>query len=107
MGNRFTEKAEKALNNAVKIAENHGHTYIGSEHILLGLLSDSKMVSASILAVKKVTLKRNTNMVAKANAAKTAVRVNRLVADKDCPRLDRNIVCSPFVGGIYLFSSGL
>lgn len=54
----FTESANSALNYAVECAENLGHTYIGSEHILLGLLSDSKMVSASILAVKKVTLKK-------------------------------------------------
>ncbi len=54
----FNESANTALNYAVECAENLGHTYIGSEHILLGLLSDSKMVSASILAVKKVTLKK-------------------------------------------------
>ncbi len=54
----FTESANTALNYAVECAENLGHTYIGSEHILLGLLSDSKMVSASILAVKKITLKK-------------------------------------------------
>jgi ATP-dependent Clp protease ATP-binding subunit ClpC len=54
----FTESANTALNYAIECAENLGHTYIGSEHILLGLLSDSKMVSASILAVKKITLKK-------------------------------------------------
>lgn len=37
----FTQKANEALNFAVSEAENMGHTYIGSEHILLGLsLSD-------------------------------------------------------------------
>lgn len=54
----FTESANNALNYAVECAENFGHTYIGSEHILMGLLSDSRMVSASILAVKKINLKR-------------------------------------------------
>ena len=53
----FTESANNALNFAVESAEDMGHTYIGSEHILLGLLSDTKMVSASILGVKKITLK--------------------------------------------------
>ena len=54
----FTESANNALNYAVEAAENMGHTYIGSEHILLGLLSDSKMVSATILSSKRITLKK-------------------------------------------------
>ena len=54
----FTQSANNALNFSVESAENLGHTYIGSEHILLGLLSDSRMVSASILNSKRVTLKK-------------------------------------------------
>ncbi len=54
----FTQSANNALNYSIEAAENLGHTYIGSEHILLGLLSDSRMVSASILASKKITLKK-------------------------------------------------
>ena len=49
MSNRFTEKAEKALNNAAHIAEMLGHTYIGSEHILLSLSKDKESCAASIL----------------------------------------------------------
>ena len=55
---KFTEKAEKALNGAVSLAEELGHTYIGSEHLLLGLLSDSRMVSSTALSNKKITLKK-------------------------------------------------
>lgn len=54
----FTQSANNALNFSIESAENLGHTYIGSEHILLGLLSDSRMVSASVLASKKITLKK-------------------------------------------------
>ena len=36
--NNFTQKANDVMNLAVKAAENFGHTYIGSEHILMGLL---------------------------------------------------------------------
>ena len=54
----FTQSANNALNYSIEAAENLGHTYIGSEHILLGLLSDSRMVSFSILSGKKVTLKK-------------------------------------------------
>ncbi len=36
--NSFTQKANDVLNLAIKAAENFGHTYVGSEHILVGLL---------------------------------------------------------------------
>ncbi len=49
MSNRFTEKAEKALNTAVKTAEEYGHTYIGSEHLLISLCKDSLSCSYAIL----------------------------------------------------------
>ena len=51
----FTEKANKSLNAAVSAAENLGHTYIGSEHLLLGLLSDTSTVAGTVLANKKIT----------------------------------------------------
>ena len=51
----FTEKANKSLNAAVKEAEDLGHTYIGSEHILLGLLSDTSTVAGAVLAAHNIT----------------------------------------------------
>ena len=51
----FTEKANKSLNAAVKAAEDLGHTYIGSEHILLGLLSDTSTVAGAVLAAHNIT----------------------------------------------------
>ncbi|MCL1904202.1 MAG: ATP-dependent Clp protease ATP-binding subunit [Oscillospiraceae bacterium] len=39
--NDFTEKANTALNAAVKTAQSLGHIYIGSEHILCGLLEEN------------------------------------------------------------------
>ena len=51
MGNRFTEKAEHAINNAIKIAESFGHTYIGSEHVLLSLAREEQS-TASIILIK-------------------------------------------------------
>lgn len=58
MGNRFTEKAEKALNNAIKIAEELGHTYIGSEHILLSLVKTKDSTAYTILSKYTVTPER-------------------------------------------------
>lgn len=54
----FNESANNALNYAVESAENMGHTYIGTEHVLLGLLTDTNMVSTSVLNIKRITLKK-------------------------------------------------
>ena len=54
--NNFTQKANDVMNLAVKAAENFGHTYIGSEHILLGILKEGTSVGVDLLADKGVTL---------------------------------------------------
>ncbi len=52
--NGFTEKANKALNAAITVASELGHTYIGSEHILYGLCSDENGVAATVLGKHNV-----------------------------------------------------
>ncbi|MBO5043019.1 MAG: ATP-dependent Clp protease ATP-binding subunit [Clostridia bacterium] len=49
MTNRFTEKARRALNGAQEVASEMGHTYIGSEHLLLSLLADSDSIACKLL----------------------------------------------------------
>ena len=49
MTNKFTQKAESSLRRALSCAEELGHTYIGSEHLLLALASEENSISASIL----------------------------------------------------------
>lgn len=44
--NSFTTKANEVLNLAIKSAETYGHNYIGTEHILVGLLSIDSTVPA-------------------------------------------------------------
>lgn len=51
----FTEKANRALNSAVETAENLGHTYVGSEHLLAGLMKESDSVATSMLTSKGIT----------------------------------------------------
>ena len=51
----FTQKANEALNSAITAAENLGHTYVGSEHILLGLLAESGGMAYTALSARKVT----------------------------------------------------
>ena len=51
----FTEKANRALNSAIEIAENLGHTYIGSEHLLAGLVREDNGAATTLLQSKGVT----------------------------------------------------
>ncbi len=51
----FTQKANAALNSAISAAENLGHTYVGSEHILLGLLAESGGMAYTALTARKAT----------------------------------------------------
>ena len=46
---RFTDKANMALNLAMEAAREMGHTYVGTEHILLGLLREGSGVAAVVL----------------------------------------------------------
>ena len=39
MSNKFTPKAQAALNASLSIASEMGHSYVGSEHLLMGLLA--------------------------------------------------------------------
>ncbi|MEE1280617.1 MAG: ATP-dependent Clp protease ATP-binding subunit [Oscillospiraceae bacterium] len=47
--NGFTQKANKALNSAIEFAQQLGHTYIGSEHILGGILKEEDSVASELL----------------------------------------------------------
>lgn len=56
--NGFTDKANKALNFAIETAQDFGHTYIGSEHLLLGLLKEENGAAAQILDSKSITIEK-------------------------------------------------
>ena len=53
--NRFTERAQQALTKAQEAAGSFGHSYIGSEHLLLGLLREGGGPAAKALAAAGVT----------------------------------------------------
>ncbi len=54
--NSFTQKANEVLNLAIKSAEGYGHNYVGSEHILVGLLKEGSGLAASVLNEKGINL---------------------------------------------------
>ncbi len=53
--NGFTDKGNIALNAAISSAENLGHTYIGSEHLLLGILQSGGGAAYIVLSDSGVT----------------------------------------------------
>ena len=55
MFDKFTEKASNSLSYALQSARELGHNYIGSEHILLGLLKEGSGVAAKVLEASGIT----------------------------------------------------
>ena len=50
MFDRFTERARKVIILAKEEAKRFNHDYIGTEHILLGLVREGEGVAAAVLA---------------------------------------------------------
>lgn len=59
----FTQKANEALNKAISSAENFGHTYIGSEHLLLGLSLVNNSVASEVLQSFGITSQSITELI--------------------------------------------
>lgn len=59
----FTQKANLALNNSILRAEEFGHTYVGSEHFLLGLSLVSDSVASQLLVDAGVTSKKIEDLI--------------------------------------------
>ena len=59
----FTAKSNEALNQAINSAEILGHTYVGSEHLLLGLLRVGGGVASAILTKYGVTADNVENLI--------------------------------------------
>ncbi|MDD3252160.1 MAG: ATP-dependent Clp protease ATP-binding subunit [Lachnospiraceae bacterium] len=49
MIDRFTEQAREAISLAVDAAEELGHSYVGTEHLLIGLLQEDTGVASKVL----------------------------------------------------------
>src|SRR3954469_25094144 len=55
---RFTENAKRSLENAEQIATQMGSSYVGTEHILLGVLQQETSIGAKILKNAGVTYEK-------------------------------------------------
>ena len=52
---KFTKRAEKAIEIANQIAIEFGHNYIGTEHLLYGLLKEGSGVASKVLENQGIT----------------------------------------------------
>ena len=60
---KFTEQSLAIIENAVGIASELGHTYVGSEHLLLSIAEDGDSRAADILVENGVTYDERLNSV--------------------------------------------
>ena len=88
MENKFTQKAKNALVLAVNQAQDFGHTYIGSEHLLLGLLEEKESVASRMLQKRgiqyakiknDITLKTTLGSRTVLGASNITPRVKRII----------------------------
>ncbi|MDR0948207.1 MAG: ATP-dependent Clp protease ATP-binding subunit [Lachnospiraceae bacterium] len=59
----YTERAKNALTQAQRCAKQLHHGYVGTEHILIGLLKEGSGVAAKVLIDNTVTVERITEMM--------------------------------------------
>jgi ATP-dependent Clp protease ATP-binding subunit ClpC len=52
----YTSRAKKALELAMQEAKDLNHSYVGTEHLLIGLLAEEKGIAAQVLVDSGVTL---------------------------------------------------
>ena len=58
MNSRFTQKAQNTLNNSLRFAAEMGHTYIGSEHLLLALVAEADSVASKLLIARGMNVEK-------------------------------------------------
>ena len=75
----YTEKAKKALNYANRLSRSSGCNYVGTEHILAGLLKEGTGVAAEVLTANNVELEALLKLIDELVAAGEEVTV----ADRD------------------------
>ncbi len=99
----FTQKANKALNLALESAQEMGHSYVGTEHILLGLAKEGTGVAAAALEQCGVTQEALTEKIKSVDGAGIA---SALTPDDFTPRTKRvlrtSMLASSRMGNSYV-----
>ena len=79
----FTEKANTSLNLAIVAAQELGHTYIGTEQLILGLLREGTGVAASVMGARGVTAAQYQEAITQ---AESSGELSRLSPEDFTPR---------------------
>ena len=88
MVNRFTQRAQSSLNFALREARDLGHSYVGTEHLLLGFLCENECIAHKILTSHGAKLKN----LKQALTDYVGLGVTKNVSSSDMsPRLARTI----------------
>ena len=69
----YTSRAKKVLEFAMAEARDFNHSYVGTEHLLLGLLREEKGIAAQVLNSLGVTLDEAREEIARLNGGETRV----------------------------------
>jgi len=86
----FTPRAKRVLELAIEEARLLGHNYVGTEHLLLGLIREGEGVAAQVLAELGVDRKRVREEVLKLLGPTTTVKTRKAKKEKsDTPNLDQ------------------
>ena len=72
---RFTNKARESLNLAIQAAREFEHGYVGTEHILIGLLREGTGVAAAVLKNSGVEEERVIQLVSQLIAPASPVQI--------------------------------
>ena len=76
---KVTEKAKKALDIANRLSKNMQYNYVGTEHILAGLLKEGSGVAYEVLTANGVELSKLLQMIEEL----ISIDADTLVAERD------------------------
>lgn len=96
MANHFTQKAQNALNRALHCAREMGHTYVGTEHLLLGLIAEADSIASRVLESRGIRYDRTRQMIRERSGFG---EVSRVTSADMTPRLKKVIENSAHESG--------
>jgi ATP-dependent Clp protease ATP-binding subunit ClpC len=96
---RFSKLAHAALGSAQQTASELGHTYIGSEHLLLGILKHTDSVGGRILLSRGITFdKVKENLIAIAGTSSPTKLTAQDMTSRTRRIIEQSMVCATRYG---------
>jgi ATP-dependent Clp protease ATP-binding subunit ClpC len=118
MFDRFTDHAKRLFNRARQEAQRLDHDYLGTEHILLGLLNDQSGVAANALAKMKIdtnkiatqvqaAVKRGSNPPLESHVIPKSPKVLELGMEEAAGQRSRELNTGHFLVGLLLVKDSI